>query len=317
MVNNRAHIPVLLDEVLGYLTPHDGEIYVDCTFGSGGYSEAILKKADATVYAFDLDPEVAVFVSETKKRLGERGKSLHFIEGNFAKLKSKLGGILVDGIVADLGVSSMQIDRPTRGFSFQKEGPLDMRMSQSGLSAYEVINDYSEEELGNIIYKYGEETKSRQIARAIVSIRAISPITTTIQLAEIIRGVFGRQRKKKIDFATKTFQAIRIFVNGEVDNLKKLLEVSKQSLKEGGRLIVISFHAVEDRVVKNFINENSNYKPAPSRYLPDLEKSKLHSFKTITKKPITPSYIEVGNNIRSRSAKLRAAIRINREGGHV
>jgi 16S rRNA (cytosine1402-N4)-methyltransferase len=312
-MENREHIPVLLDEVIGYLSPKDGETYVDCTFGSGGYSEAILRKADATIYAFDLDPEVASFVIETKKRLGKRGESLHFIEGNFAELQSRLGGILVDGIIADLGVSSMQIDRPGRGFSFQKDGPLDMRMSKSGLSAYDVINEYAEEELANIIYKYGEETRSRHIARAIIEARIISPITTTLQLAGIVRGVFGRQRKKKIDFATKTFQAIRILVNGEIDNLKKLLKVSEDSLKEGGRLIVISFHAVEDRVVKTFLYEKSSYEPALSRYIPEQESERKPSFKLLTKKPIVPSDREIESNVRSRSAKLRAAIRLGSE----
>ena len=317
MIDSNRHIPVLLDEMLGYLSPRDGEVYVDCTFGGGGYSEAILRKANATVYAFDLDPDVSVFVSEVKKRLGNRAESLHFFEGNFAELKSKLGGILVDGIVADLGVSSMQIDRPTRGFSFQKTGPLDMRMSKSGLSAYEVINNYSEEELEKIIRKYGEEVKSKQIARAIAHARKISDITTTNQLADIIRVVFGRQRNKKIDFATKTFQAIRIFINNEIDNLKKLLESSEQTLKDGGRLVVVSFHALEDRVVKNFMNEKANYAPAASRYCPVAEESKPHAFEIITKKPITPSDTEVENNVRARSAKLRAAIRINREKVHV
>jgi len=312
-MKSKAHIPVLLDEVIGYLSPRDGEVYVDCTFGDGGYSEAILKKADATVYAFDLDPEVNISVLETKRRLGERGKALHFIEGNFIEIESKLNGILVDGIVADLGVSSMQIDKPARGFSFQKEGPLDMRMSKSGLSAYEVVNDYSEEELRDIIYKYGEENKAKQIARAIVEVRKISPITTTLQLAGIIKQVFAGQRKKKIDFATKTFQAIRIWVNEEVENLKKLLEASEQVLQDGGRLIVISFHAVEDRVVKNFIRDKSNYEPAASRYIPEHENKKILSFKMVTRKPITPSDIEIKNNIRSRSAKLRVATRINRE----
>jgi 16S rRNA (cytosine1402-N4)-methyltransferase len=316
-MNKREHIPVLLDEVLGYLSPRDGEIYVDCTFGTGGYSEGILRKADATVYAFDLDPEVASFVVKTKERLGKRGDSLHFIEGNFAELRSKLNGILVDGIVADLGVSSMQIDRKERGFSFQKQGPLDMRMSKAGLSAYDVINNYSAEDLADIIYKYGEETRSRHIARSIIQAREIFPITDTIQLADIIRGVFGKQRKKKIDFATKTFQAIRIFVNGEIDNLKKLLEASEQSLKEGGRLVVVSFHSVEDKVVKDFLHEKSSYEAAPSRYVPGHEIGKVLSFKALTKKPITPSESEIEHNVRSRSAKLRAAIRIGREAGYV
>lgn len=316
-MDHREHMPVLLDEAIGYLSPRDGEVYVDCTFGSGGYSEAILNKADATVYAFDLDPEVIRFVSKVKERLGRKGDRLQFIEGNFADIKTKLGGLLVDGIIADLGVSSMQIDKPERGFSFQKDGPLDMRMSQSGLSAYEVVNNYSEEELSEIIYRYGDETRSRHIARAIVKIRAVAPITTTLQLAEIVRGVFGKQKKKKIDFATKTFQAIRIFVNGEIDNLKKLLAASEQALKEGGRLVVISFHGLEDGVVKNFMRDKSTLEPAASRYRPDYESDKVQSFRLITKKPITPSELEVESNVRARSAKLRAAVRINRGEGDV
>jgi len=316
-MKTRAHTPVLLDEVIGHLNPRDGETYIDCTFGNGGYSEAILEKAKATVYAFDIDPEVAIFVAEIKKRLGEKGEGLHFIEGNFAEFESKLGGILVDGIVADLGVSSMQIDIPERGFSFQKKGPLDMRMSKSGLSAYEVVNDYSGEELSDIIYKYGEENKARQIARAIVRSREAAPIETTTQLADIVRRVFGGQRKKKIDFATKTFQAIRIFVNGEIDNLSKLLGAAERSLKDDGRLIVVSFHALEDRVVKSFMHEKSGYKPGVSRYMPEVEENNVPSFKMITKKPIVPSDVELEKNIRSRSAKLRSAVRINRDKEHV
>jgi 16S rRNA (cytosine1402-N4)-methyltransferase len=316
-MDHREHTPVLLDEAIGYLSPRDGEVYVDCTFGSGGYSEAILNKVDATVYAFDLDPEVVRFVSKVKERLGRRGERLQFIEGNFAELKAKLSGLLVDGIIADLGVSSMQIDKPERGFSFQKDGPLDMRMSKSGLSAHDVVNNYSEEELSNIIYNYGDETRSRHIAHAIVKTRSIAPITTTLQLADIVRGVFGKQKKKKIDFATKTFQAIRIFVNGEIDNLKKLLVASEQSLKEGGRLVVISFHSLEDGVVKNFMRDKSTLEPAASRYRPDSKSDKVQSFRLITKKPITPSELEVETNVRARSAKLRAAVRINRGEGDV
>ncbi|NRA73768.1 MAG: 16S rRNA (cytosine(1402)-N(4))-methyltransferase RsmH [Rickettsiales bacterium] len=312
VMNKEVHTPVLLEEVISYLNPCNEERYIDCTFGNGGYSKAILEKANAIVYGFDLDPEAYDAFIKTKKKLNKKAENLYFFQCNFAELESKLAGTLVDGIVADLGVSSMQIDKPDRGFSFQKEGPLDMRMSQSGLSAYDVVNDYSEEELADIIYKYGEENKARQIARAIVKNRQISLIKTTSQLAEIIRAVFKGKKRGKIDFATKTFQAIRIWINGEIDNLKKLLETSERILKEGGRLVIVSFHGLEDKVVKNFMRDKSNHAKSSSRYLPDSSDQNIPSFKVITRKPIVPNDIEIKNNVRARSAKLRAAIRINR-----
>ncbi len=302
------HAPVLLNEMLNILKPTDGETYADCTFGAGGYSAAIMAKADVTVYAVDMDPSVKIYADELKGKL-------YFMQGNFGDLPELLaerGVSAVDAIIADLGVSSMQIDQADRGFSFQKTGPLDMRMSFEGTSAYELVNNRSQNELSNIIRAYGEESKAKAIARAICQARVMAPIESTTQLADIVRSVF-KGKRGKIDSATKTFQAIRIWVNKELENLQRLLECSERLLNEGGRLIVISFHSLEDGLVKKFLQKVGRVKPAASRYALALEEKNALAFKIITKKPITPSKQELSINIRARSAKLRAAIRINKQ----
>lgn len=301
------HTPVLLNEVVANLAPTAGEVYVDGTFGAGGYSRAILKEADCTVYAIDRDPNVRELFNELSSEFKGR---IELLLGNFGDMAQLLNSIKidkVDGIVLDIGVSSMQIDTPERGFSFMHDGPLDMRMGGDGISAYDFVNTTREREMADIIYKYGGEKKSRRVARAIVEARSEKPISTTGELARIIRSVV-RASRDKIDPATRTFQAIRIWVNDELGELERALNAAEDLLKPGGRLVVVSFHSLEDSIVKNFLNEKSGKDKGVSRHMPiALENKKDISFEIITKKALTPTDEEIARNIRSRSAKLRAA----------
>lgn len=304
----------MVEEMIQYLKPEAGKVYADCTFGAGGYSRRILSaNKGITLYAFDLDPEAQDYVKDIQAEKG--GSEIFFTNGNFKDIKELLAlknVFALDGIVADLGVSSMQIDNEERGFSFQKDGPLDMRMSKNGESASDFVNTAKKEELALVIKNYGDEPKARQIASAIVRSRDEAPIETTLQLAQIVHGVYGRSKVNKIDSATKTFQAIRIKVNEELENLQKLLQSAKELLKEGGRLVVICFHSLEDGIVKQFLKRESQQSVSKSRYLPDLDEEKVvQAFKVITRKPATPSKEEINKNIRARSARLRAAERIN------
>lgn len=312
-MSSPAHTPVMLAEVLQYLQPKSGEIYVDCTFGAGGYSKAILASSNCILYAIDQDPEVVKIANQLKTDSGSR---FRFIPGNFAELDSLMSSQninKVDGIVLDLGVSSMQLDSPERGFSFMHDGRLDMRMSQTGSDAYNVINSTAEEELANIIYNYGNERKSRRIAKKIVEQRRVAPIETTAQLADLIRSVV-RRGADKIDPATRTFQAIRIFVNDELASLHSVLAASERLLANNGRLIVVSFHSLEDSIVKEFISERAKPKQGGSRHLPFVTTEKFQpKFKWLTNKVAEPTSAETKANPRSRSAKLRAAIRVNQE----
>lgn len=308
-----VHKPVMLKEVLQYLQPKAGEIYIDCTFGAGGYSKAILKAADAVVYGIDQDPDVMPLAEALSKEFGSRFK---FVAGNFADLDSLMSAQNiqnVDAIILDLGVSSMQLESAERGFSFMNDGPLDMRMNKTGQSAYDFINGATQEEIANVIYKYGNERKSRLIAKKIIETRKEMPIKTTLELADIVRSVIKRG-SDKIDPATKTFQAIRIFVNDELYALEKLLAVAERLLSEDGRLIVVSFHSLEDSIVKEYINQRIKPKQNWSRHLPFVESEEFKpKFKWLKNKVIAPSDEEVASNPRSRSAKMRAAVRINRE----
>jgi 16S rRNA (cytosine1402-N4)-methyltransferase len=308
----------MLNEVMECLAPKKGGVYVDCTFGAGGYSRAILKSGAITLYAFDQDPDVLPFVEDLQKKV-TAGSSFHFIQDNFSNIEKALHSKniqQVDGIVLDLGISSIQVDRAERGFSFQKEAKLDMRMSQEGYSAYDFINEASERTISDIIYLYGDEQKSRKIARSIIERRKAGPIETTTELADLVREVcFDKrtQHKQKIDPSTKTFQAIRIYVNKEMEALEQVLNASEKLLAENGRLVVVSFHSLEDRMVKNFLAKRSKANQG-SRYFVSLsnEDSFKPTFKLVTKKPAIPTEVEIESNIRSRSAKLRAAERINR-----
>ncbi len=308
--SSAPHCSVLLDEVLEHISLKDNGRYLDCTFGAGGYTKAILQNADCFVTALDQDPTVEKFVSKVKDEFRDK---FDFIQTNFAEAKSKLDGKKFDGIVLDLGISSMQVDSAERGFSFMHDGPLDMRMGNDGISAKEFIASASEEEIANVIYKYGEEVQSRQIASSIVKMRAIEPIETTMQLADIVRNAM-HYRKSKIDPATKTFQAIRIYVNKELESIEQILSDSDELLKPGGRILVVSFHSLEDSIVKAFFKENSMKKVARSKYSKkpiEIEEGKW--LKMITKKPIVPSREEVISNPRSRSARLRVAEKIGGE----
>ncbi|MCX4083791.1 16S rRNA (cytosine(1402)-N(4))-methyltransferase RsmH [Rickettsia hoogstraalii] len=303
----QSHIPVMLSEMLKALSPKGGESYLDCTFGAGGYSKAILESCDCYVTALDRDPNVIKKAEEIKQNYGER---FDFIETNFTDSFAKLKEKKFDGVVLDLGVSSMQLDIADRGFSFLHDGPLDMRMSGQGLSAEEFVNIAEEKELADVIYKYGDESFSRRIAKRIVEYRKTARIDSTGKLAEIVRSSIGF-RKGKIDPATKTFQAIRIYINDELGELERFLVNVKNILKKDGRLVVVSFHSLEDRIVKNFFKENSEKPVARSKYAKDdivIDPNKW--LKIITNKALAPSDKEVGINIRARSAKLRAAKKI-------
>lgn len=299
MKNNENHTPVLLNEVLQYLKPSDNELYVDCTFGAGGYTEAILEKAKCNVIGLDRDSTVRKFADRIKQNFKD-GFEFHNIK--YSDIETILNGRKLDGIVLDIGVSSMQIDNVDRGFSFQKNSKLDMRMGNNELSAYEIVNNSSEEDLANIIYNYGDEVKSRHIAKKIVERRKEKPIETTFELADIVR-YFYPKREGKIDPATKTFQAIRIAVNGELDELKKILELSKKLLKNNGRLVVVSFHSLEDKIVKDFVKKETNKGIKKDKY---SKNKNIVDFKLLTKRVVVPTEKEIEENIRARSAKLRA-----------
>lgn len=300
----QKHFPVMLPEVLENLRPCEGGLYVDATFGNGGYSEAILRAEDCKVIALDRDPSVLPRVNELKQEFGSRFDFRAGQFGNFSQLIEES----IDGAVFDIGVSSMQLDEAERGFSFSKEAPLDMRMSKNGTSAADLVNSLKEEDLANLIYKYGEERKSRSIARKIAEYRKTKQITTTKELAEIIYTVIHRT-PNSIDPATRTFQALRIAVNNELEELEKGLSGATERLKSGGRLVVVDFHSLEDRIVKNFFKEHAGKEARSSRYMPDLTiKTGSITFSECSK-AITPSQEEIAQNSRSRSAKLRYAVK--------
>jgi 16S rRNA (cytosine1402-N4)-methyltransferase len=299
MKNCENHTPVMLNEVLQYLKPNNEELYVDCTFGAGGYTRGILEIANCSVIGLDRDPLVQKFADEIKQNFDNR---FEFHNIKYSDIETILNGRKVDGIVLDIGVSSMQIDNADRGFSFQKDSRLDMRMGNNNLSAYEIVNNTDERELADIIYNYGDEVKSRHIAKMIVEKRKEKPIETTFELADIIR-YFYPKRKGKIDPATKTFQAIRIAVNGELDELKAILELSKKLLNEDGRLIVVSFHSLEDKIVKDFIKTETDKGLKKDKY---SKNKNIVDFELLTKKAVVPAEKEVEANVRARSAKLRA-----------
>ena len=290
------HIPVLMDEVIAALAIEPNETHVDGTFGAGGYSQAMLAKG-ARVIAFDRDPDAISAATPHD--------NLTLIQDCFSAMASHLPEP-VDGVTLDIGVSSMQLDQAARGFSFQSDGPLDMRMAQSGESAADFLNTADEETIANIIYRYGEEPKSRRIARAIVAAR---PVTRTAELAHIVRRACGYKPHDKKDPATRTFQALRIHINRELEELEHGLVAAEQVLKAGGRLAVVTFHSLEDRIVKNFLRARSGNNPSGSRHLPDaVNAAPSPSFQQLSK-AIRPSADELARNPRSRSATLRAATR--------
>jgi 16S rRNA (cytosine1402-N4)-methyltransferase len=304
------HTPVLLREVLEALGPRDGAIYVDGTFGAGGYSTAILEAADCQVFGIDRDPHALKTGEELAKRYPGRLRVLGGCYGDMVNLLAEIGIDKVDGVALDIGVSSMQIDDARRGFSFRADGPLDMRMGlQADVSAADVVNTMDEEDLANIIYRYGEERFSRRIAAAIVKDRVDEPFTTTSQLAGLIRRMV-KKPKDGIDPATRTFQALRIYVNDELGELSRGLAAAEQLLSPGGRLAVVSFHSLEDRRVKEFLLSRSGQGPRPSRHLPDTGNSdRAPSFSLLKRGIIKARKKETDINPRARSARLRAAER--------
>ena len=304
---NRRHIPVMLAEVLQSLNPQDGKIYVDATFGFGGYSEAILQAADCKVIALDRDPTVKSRAEELAAKYKNR---FEFRAGKFGDFTA-LVGENIDGAVFDIGVSSMQIDEANRGFSFTKEAPLDMRMSCEGLSAKDIVNTYSESELADLIYAYGEDRKSRVIARKIVEYRQEKEIETTTELAEIIYSAIYRPKFGELNPATRTFQALRIAVNDELEQLKQGINGAALRLNKGAPLVVVDFHSLEDRIVKLFFKENSAKKVKISKYAEpqDAENNdKKYLFAQVSK-VIVPTKSECEQNPRAHCAKLRYAIR--------
>jgi 16S rRNA (cytosine1402-N4)-methyltransferase len=289
-------------EVVSYFPVHKGAIIVDGTFGVGGYSKAILERGEVDVIAVDRDPAAVQKGRELESQWKERFRIIH---GSFSHLPQLLAQVpieKVDGIVLDLGVSSPQLDQAERGFSFQQDGPLDMRMSGQGPTAADVVGSLSEAELARIIFEYGEEKKSRRVARAIVAFRETAPINRTHVLADIVRGAVGYT--PGIDSATRTFMALRIFVNQELEELKAVLKASEKVLNPGGRIVVVTFHSLEDRLVKNFLKiDTSSF----SRYSPSLAMGSKSQWRLLSKKPVLPSKEEIALNPRSRSAKLRVA----------
>ena len=292
----------MLSEVLQYLQPKSGEIYVDATFGNGGYTQAILEAAPCKVIALDRDPNVRIRANEFKNLYDSRFEFRAGNFGNFADLVPERIG----GAVFDIGVSSMQLDNAERGFSFAKEAELDMRMSCTGESAKDIVNFYGEKELADILYQYGEEHKSRQIAAKIVEYRRRKKIETTTELAQIVYTVIHRHAGD-IDPATRTFQALRIAVNDELGELERGLKGATARLISGGRLVVVDFHSLEDRIVKNYMKENGGKKVRISKYAPDLAPD--DSVFTEVSKALAPTAEECRINPRARSAKLRYAIR--------
>lgn len=298
------HIPVLLDEVIHALAITPGSEVVDGTFGAGGYSRALLGLG-ARVHAFDRDPDALAAGADLA---AQSGGALHLHSACFSQMDRDLaasGVKQVDAVVLDIGVSSMQLDQAARGFSFQQDGPIDMRMSQSGESAGDFLNSADEAQIADVIYLYGEEPKSRRIARAIVAAR---PIDSTASLASVVRKALGYRQGAPKDPATRTFQALRIHVNRELDELSEGLEAAERILKPGGRLAVVSFHSLEDRIVKQFLRERSGATGAGSRHMPVITAGRAPSFVAVSK-AIRPSEAEIARNPRSRSSTLRHATR--------
>ncbi len=293
----QPHIPVLLDEVMAALAIVPGETHIDGTFGAGGYSRAMIA-AGAQVIAFDRDPDAI--------GKAEPHQNLTLVKDRFSQMAAHIDAS-VDGVTLDIGVSSMQLDQAERGFSFQADGPLDMRMDQEGQSAADFLNEADEQDIADIIFRHGDEPKSRRIARAIVAAR---PIITTGQLARIVRHAVGWREGEKKDPATRTFQAIRIHVNAELEELEGGLQAAERVLKPGGRLAVVTFHSLEDRLVKRFLRDRSGNAPGVSRHAPIVNDAGAVTFEDVAK-PVRATEMEIALNPRARSATLRIAKRTN------
>ena len=318
-----AHVPVLLAEVIEHLAPGDGDTVVDATFGAGGYTAAILAAASCRVIAFDRDASAiaggAALAAASSGRLTLVEAPFGDMVGEIARLPPDPAAgpavpataLRIAAVVLDVGVSSMQLDRPERGFSFQADGPLDMRMGGDGPTAAAIVNSASEGRLADILFHLGEERQARRIARAVVAARATAPIATTRQLAALVERVLGHPRGDERHPATRTFQALRIHVNDELGELARGLAAAERLLVPGGRLVVVTFHSLEDRIVKRFLARRAKPRPAGSRHAPPAAVHAVvsPSFRIVNPKPIHPSEREIAANPRARSAKLRAAVR--------
>jgi 16S rRNA (cytosine1402-N4)-methyltransferase len=297
------HIPVMLAEVLALIAPKNGGRYVDGTFGGGGYSRAILEAADCSVLGIDRDPDAIARGQELVTRFKGR---LTLVQAEFSRMDEFAGPS--DGVMLDLGVSSFQFDEPERGFSFREDGPLDMRMAKSGQSAADFVNSADEKTLTEAISRYGEERHARRIARAIIAAR---PLTRTAELADIVSKALGPQAQRfAVHPATRTFQALRITVNDELGELSRGLEAAAKILKPEGRIAVVSFHSLEDRIVKQFLSARSTTAPLASRHAPQETRKTNAQFRLLTTTPRTPGETETARNPRARSARLRAAERL-------
>ena len=307
-MSEAPHVPVLLPEVLEALEPAPGKMVIDGTFGAGGYSRALLQ-AGADVLALDRDPSAVRFAAPLTAEFGAR---FRFMEGCFSQMEDRLrdaGHEQCDGVALDLGVSSMQIDEPERGFSFMRDGPLDMRMGADGPSAADLVNTAEPAELSRIFFVYGEERQARRIAAALVRRRALEPFVRTLDLAESVEKAVGGRRGAPIHPATRVFQALRIAVNQELSELEAGLDAAERVLKSGGRLAVVTFHSLEDRIVKAFFTDRAGLRPAGSRHLPPSAAGPEPSFELLFKGARPPGEAELASNPRARSAKLRAAVR--------
>ncbi|KSB88061.1 ribosomal RNA small subunit methyltransferase H [Caulobacter vibrioides] len=298
------HISVLLREVVEALDAKPGDMILDGTFGAGGYTRAILASG-ASVTAFDRDPTVQRFTADLPATDGR----FRLIQDRFSQITAYFGPASVDGVTLDLGVSSMQLDEAERGFSFMRDGPLDMRMGDDGPTAADLVNTLDQTELARILYLYGEEHASRRVASFIVKRRAEKPFTRTLDLAEVIERSLGGRKGAKVHPATRSFQGLRIAVNDELGELEAGLAAAEAVLKPGGRLAVVTFHSLEDRIVKNFLAERAGRTPGGSRHAPPTAQGAPSSFKLISTKAIAPGEEELAVNPRARSSKLRAAVR--------
>jgi len=308
------HEPVLLDEVVAGLAVQPGSTLVDGTFGAGGYAKALLGAGAGRVIAFDRDPTA---IAEGRSLVPD--PRLILVHERFSRMDRAIderGMGPVDGVALDIGVSSMQLDRAERGFSFSKDGPLDMRMSQAGETAADFLNAADEAEIVRVLRDYGEEPRARAVARAIVAAR---PLTSTAELAAVVRKALGYRQGQKSDPATRTFQAIRIHLNAELEELEQGLRAAERVLRPGGRIAVVTFHSLEDRIVKRFLKERSGNLPAGSRHRPQIARGPAPTFDKVAK-PIAPSERELARNPRARSARLRTAVRTDApawdQGGH-
>ncbi|NKB20194.1 MAG: 16S rRNA (cytosine(1402)-N(4))-methyltransferase RsmH [Alphaproteobacteria bacterium] len=307
-----GHRPVLLEAVVAAINPRAQAIYVDGTFGGGGYSSGLLDAAKCTVWGIDRDPEACARGATVAQEFDGRLLTVHGCFGDMDRLLNDHNVPNVDGVMLDLGVSSFQIDDPERGFSFRFDGPLDMRMSHDGPTVADIVNDTEQTELADIIYKYGEERRSRRIARAIVEARSNTPISRTLELADIVRDCYppAKPGTKAIDPATRTFQALRIYINDELGELRRGLNAAENLLSAGGRLAVVSFHSLEDRIVKTFLRDRSGGASRGSRHAPqDVSAAQPATFTELHRRAIRPDDAETSENPRARSARLRTAER--------